>query len=87
MIAMGIYFPIICVVFATVQNVFAQNNIHALHHKQQKKKNLNHDFPDFNHSMLLETKSDTTANVSFGDFNGDGHLDIFISERKALAYR
>jgi hypothetical protein len=34
--------------------------------------------PDFDHSLLLETKSDTTANVSFGDFDGDGHLDILL---------
>jgi len=33
---------------------------------------------DFDHSLLLETKSDTTANVSFGDFDGDGHLDILL---------
>jgi len=34
--------------------------------------------PDFDHSLLLETTADTTANVSFGDFDGDGHLDILL---------
>jgi hypothetical protein len=34
--------------------------------------------PDFDKSILLETKSDTTANASFGDFDGDGHLDLVL---------
>lgn len=34
--------------------------------------------PDFHDSLLLETTADTTANVSFGDFDGDGHLDILL---------
>src|ERR1700678_991832 len=34
--------------------------------------------PDFDRSLLLEATSDTTANVSFGDFDGDGHLDILL---------
>jgi hypothetical protein len=34
--------------------------------------------PNFDRSMLLEEKSDTTANVSFGDLDGDGHLDILL---------
>jgi hypothetical protein len=34
--------------------------------------------PNFDHSILLETRSDTTANVSFGDFDRDGHLDILL---------
>lgn len=36
------------------------------------------DFPTFAHSLLLETTPDTTANISFGDFDGDGHLDILL---------
>jgi FG-GAP-like repeat len=35
-------------------------------------------FPNFDHSLLLETAPDTTANISFGDFDGDGHLDILL---------
>jgi len=35
-------------------------------------------FPDFDRSMLLETNADTTANVSVGDLDGDGHLDILL---------
>lgn len=34
--------------------------------------------PRFDHSLLLETIPDTTANISFGDFDGDGHLDILL---------
>lgn len=34
--------------------------------------------PDFDRNLLLEATSDTTANVSFGDFDGDGHLDILL---------
>lgn len=34
--------------------------------------------PNFNHSLQLEEKSDTTINVSFGDFDGDRHLDILL---------
>lgn len=32
----------------------------------------------FTDSLQLEARSDTTANISFGDFNGDGHLDILL---------
>jgi hypothetical protein len=35
-------------------------------------------FPSFDHSLLLETEPDTTANISLGDFDGDGHLDILL---------
>lgn len=35
-------------------------------------------FPSYRHSMLLEKKLDTTANISFADFDGDGHLDILL---------
>ncbi|MFT3703144.1 MAG: VCBS repeat-containing protein [Agriterribacter sp.] len=33
---------------------------------------------NYDHSLLLEATTDTTANVSFGDFNGDGHLDMLL---------
>lgn len=35
-------------------------------------------FPDYNKSLLLESKNDTSANVNFADFDGDGHLDILL---------
>ncbi|WP_157966012.1 FG-GAP repeat domain-containing protein [Cognataquiflexum aquatile] len=35
-------------------------------------------FPDYTKSLLLESKVDTTANVNFADFDGDGHLDILL---------
>lgn len=34
--------------------------------------------PNFNRSLLLEEKADTTANVSAADFDGDGHLDMLL---------
>lgn len=34
--------------------------------------------PPFNRVVLLETQSDTSANVSIGDLNGDGNLDILL---------
>jgi FG-GAP-like repeat len=60
---MKIYLFIVCLVSTMTQKVLAQKNIY---------------FPDFDHSLLLEARSDTTANVSFGDFDGDGHLDILL---------
>src|SRR2546425_418184 len=35
-------------------------------------------FPRYDRVLLLETTSDTSANVSIGDLNGDGHLDIVL---------
>src|SRR5262245_53664215 len=35
-------------------------------------------FPRFDRALLLETTSDTSANVSVGDLNGDGNLDILL---------
>jgi hypothetical protein len=75
---MKIYFFILCLVSAMTQKVLAQKNIYASNHKQEKKAKYIDDFPDFDHSLLLEAKSDTTANVSFGDLDGDGHLDILL---------
>lgn len=62
---MKIYFFIVCLVGMMTVKVLAQ------------KTNRN-DLPDFDQSLQLETKSDTTAGTSFGDFDGDGHLDILL---------
>ena len=35
-------------------------------------------FPRYDRVLLLETTSDTSANVSIGDLNGDGNLDILL---------
>jgi hypothetical protein len=75
---MKIYFFIVCLVSTMTQKVLAQKDIYASNHKQEKKGKSINDFPDFDHNLLLETTSDTTANVSFGDFDGDGHLDILL---------
>ncbi len=57
------YFLILC--FAILaQRLLAQSNTSLY---------LNYDY-----SLQLEEKSDTTANASFGDFDGDGHLDILL---------
>lgn len=38
------------------------------------------EFPRYDRAMLLETTSETSANVSFGDLNGDGNLDIVLAK-------
>jgi hypothetical protein len=35
-------------------------------------------FPRYDRVLLLETTSDTSANASVGDLNGDGNLDILL---------
>lgn len=35
-------------------------------------------YPSYDQSIQLEEKLDTTANVSIGDLDGDGHLDILL---------
>jgi hypothetical protein len=37
-------------------------------------------FPRYDRALLLETTADTSANVSIGDVNGDGKLDIVIAK-------
>jgi len=34
--------------------------------------------PTYDHTLELEPTPDTSANISFGDFDGDGHLDILL---------
>lgn len=58
------------------QNSFAQKTGHG--NQQEKAGKYANDLPDFERSLLLESTADTTANISFGDFNGDGHLDIVL---------
>ena len=70
---MKIYFFIFCLLGISTQNVLSQMN-----DKQEKKGKYSDDFPDFDTTLILEPTSDTTANVSFGDFDGDGHLDILL---------
>ncbi len=60
------------------QKAVAQKNINASGHRQEKSGKYNNVFPGFDHSLLLEEKADTTANISFGDLDGDGHLDILL---------
>lgn len=37
-------------------------------------------FPSFDHVVELETVAATSANVSIGDLNGDGHLDLVLAK-------
>jgi hypothetical protein len=46
----------------------------AMTQKALAQKNI----PNFDSCLLLEATADTTANVSFGDLDGDGHLDILL---------
>jgi len=75
---MKIYFFIVCFASTIIQGVFAQKDSNASTHTQEKKGNNSNGFPNFDHVLLLEEKSDTTANVSFGDLDRDGHLDILL---------
>jgi len=59
---MRTYIFIVCLISTMTQKLFAQKN----------------DLPNFDRSLLLETTPDTTANVSAGDLDGDGHLDILL---------
>ncbi len=38
------------------------------------------DLPRYERALLLETTSETSANASFGDLDGDGHLDIVLAK-------
>ena len=57
-------FLILCLLSATTQQVLAQK----------------YRLPNFNDSLLLETTADTTANVSFGDLDGDGEYEIVLHQ-------
>jgi len=37
-------------------------------------------YPSYQRALLLETTSETSANISFGDLDGDGHLDIVLAK-------
>jgi hypothetical protein len=75
---MKIYFFIVCLVSIMTQKVLAQKNMYASNHQQEKEGKYMNDFPDFNQNLLLEATADTTANIGFGDFDGDRHLDILL---------
>jgi len=34
----------------------------------------------FDRSLMLDERADTSANISFGDLDGDGHLDIMLAK-------
>lgn len=38
------------------------------------------EYPRYDRVLLLESTSETSANVSFGDLNGDGNLDIVLAK-------
>ena len=75
---MKIYLVILCLLGTLTHSGLAQKNIQVLNDKQEKKGKYIDDFPDFDKTLILEVASDTTANASFGDFDGDGHLDILL---------
>ncbi|MVM33682.1 hypothetical protein GO755_26825 [Spirosoma sp. HMF4905] len=74
---MKFFLVLICLVGTVTPEILAQQNKDAASHNQEKRKSTQ-DLPDFNHTLQLEEKVDTTANVSMGDFDGDGHLDLLL---------
>jgi FG-GAP-like repeat len=48
--------------------------------RDNTKSNQSTALPRYERSLLLETTSETSANVSFGDVNGDGHLDLVLAK-------
>jgi hypothetical protein len=75
---MKVSFFIMCLTCVAAQSVHAQKNNAASKHNPDKDKRYSINYPDFDHVLLLEEKLDTTANVSFGDLDRDGHLDILL---------
>ncbi len=65
-ITMKICVLITCVMMAPFAAILAQTN--------KSSNNL----PNFNHSVKLESKADTSANISCADLNNDGHLDLLL---------
>ncbi len=74
---MKFYLSILCILGTLTEGVFAQNNITSSNPNQNKGTGINN-FPNFNRRLQLDEKPDTTANMSFGDLDGDGHLDIVL---------
>ena len=66
---MKYFFFLLCVLSIQPLHVVAQKTSIA------KSSNT---FPDYSSVFILEEHADTTANMSFGDFDGDGHLDILL---------
>ena len=65
------YFLTLCFLSAVAPKVFAQTITSSP--RQEKKESFD---IHFDQSLQLETKPDTTANASFSDFDGDGHLPL-----------
>jgi hypothetical protein len=81
---MKTYIFIVSFISILSHSVLAQKNIYAFNQKQEKRGMNINDLPDFNRYIMLEATADTTANVSMGDFDGDGHLDIILVKVRHL---
>lgn len=66
---MKVYLFIACLLCIIMQDALAQ-----------KKGKHNSELPNYKDSLLLEAEPDTTANISLGDLDGDGHLDIVLAK-------
>lgn len=65
-------------IYLLIFSLFGINTKSILAQKNGKQKKEYTNLPDYSKTLLLEAKTDTTANVSFSDFDGDGHLDILL---------
>jgi FG-GAP-like repeat len=67
-----------CCVIATVCLVYCIVSVQGKHaaHERIDAASL----PRFDRALLLETTSETSANISFGDLNGDGSLDVVLAK-------
>jgi hypothetical protein len=60
----------------TILLLGSSNSIFA----ETKEGAIDRDLPHYDHTIQLESTSETSANVEFGDLNGDGNLDIILAK-------
>ena len=67
-----------CIALFLVTHSTRSGSISAKREGNQAQKSTH--FPSFDRQLLLETTSETSANVSIGDVDGDGKLDLVLAK-------